>query len=73
MTGSGTTRDATGFEAPSALLKMNFDLSDDSTLTFAHSYTESPETDVPYDAFDPLWSGDLVDRYMKGHHHLPGL
>jgi len=63
--GSGTTRDATGFEAPSALLKMNFDLSDDSTLTFAHSYTESPETDVPYDAFDPLWSGDLVDRYMK--------
>lgn len=63
--GSGTTRDATGFEAPSALLKMNFNLTEDSTLTFAHSYTESPETDVPYDAFDPLWGGSLIDRYMK--------
>lgn len=63
--GSGNTREATGFEAPSVLLKMNFNLTEDSKLTFGHTYTESPETDVPYDAFDPLWSGNLVDRHMK--------
>lgn len=60
--GDGTTRQATGFEAPSALLKLNYKLTEDSTLTFSHSQTKTPETDVPYNAFDPLWGGLLVDR-----------
>ncbi|MCG7575214.1 TonB-dependent receptor [Phaeobacter sp. CNT1-3] len=63
--GSGTTRQATMFKAPSGLLKLNYQLTDDSRLTFGYTQTTSPAEDVPYDASNPSWGGALVDRIMK--------
>lgn len=60
--GEGVTQDATGFDAPSALLKANYRLNDASTLTFSYAYNEIPEEDVPYDAYDPAWDDTFVDR-----------
>ncbi|AJE48381.1 TonB-dependent receptor domain-containing protein [Celeribacter indicus] len=60
--GDGVSQDATGFDQPSALLKANYRITPDSTLTFSYAYNEIPEEDVPYDAFDPTWDETFVDR-----------
>lgn len=63
--GDGTAQDATGFEAPSGLLKANYRFNDEHTLTFSLAYNEIPEEDVPYNAYDPDWTSTLVDRYTR--------
>ncbi len=63
--GAGKEQDATGFTAPSGLLKANYHLTDASTLTFSMAYNEIPEDDVPYNAYDPSWTDVLVDRYTR--------
>lgn len=63
--GDGAIRETAPFAAPSYLLKLNYKLDDDSKLTFGFAQTTSPEEDVPYDAFDPDWGDDLVDRNIK--------
>ncbi|MEY8880899.1 TonB-dependent receptor [Donghicola sp. XS_ASV15] len=63
--GDGNTLDASGFDAPSALVKLNYHVNDASTLTFGYSYNEIPQSDVPYDVYNPDWSDVLVDRYTK--------
>ncbi|MCG7495176.1 TonB-dependent receptor domain-containing protein [Thalassobius sp. Cn5-15] len=60
--GDGETRRNTDFEGPSGLVKLNYKLTDDATLTFGHTRTVLPETDVPYNAQDPDWNGVTVDR-----------
>ena len=63
--GDGVTQDATGFKMPSGLLKANYQLNQDSALSFSVVYNEIPEEDVPYNAFNPSWSNVLVDRYTR--------
>lgn len=60
--GDGTSRDTAPSQSPAYLLKANYHLTDDSTLTFAYTKSTTPEENVPYDAFDPDWGDDLVDR-----------
>ncbi len=63
--GDGNRQDATGFDSPSGLLKASYRLNPDSKLTFSVAYTEIPENDVPYNAYDPAWTDVLIDRYTQ--------
>lgn len=63
--GDGNVREATAFQAPSGLLKLNYNLDDDSTLTFGLTRTTSPQEDVPYDAYNPAWSDTIVDNTIE--------
>lgn len=60
--GDGTVQDATAFDQPSALFKLNYSPTEADTFTFGYAYNQIPEFDVPYNAYLPSWSDTLVDR-----------
>lgn len=60
--GDGVTLDSTGFDMPSALLKVSYRPNETNTFTFGYAYNKIPEFDVPYDAYLPSWADTLVDR-----------
>ncbi|WP_171060777.1 TonB-dependent receptor domain-containing protein [Poseidonocella sp. HB161398] len=62
--GNGDTVENTGFEQPSAMLKGSYRLNDAHKVTAFYSYNQSPQTDVPYDAYidGNIFSTLLVDR-----------
>jgi hemoglobin/transferrin/lactoferrin receptor protein len=51
--GNGDTLSGTGFDQESYLVKGKYQVSDSTTLSFAHSHNEIPENDVFYNVFDP--------------------
>lgn len=65
--GDGEEQIDTAFRAPSYLLKGRFALGENSehAIIASYQYTENPENDVDYNAFNPGSFATLVDRFSR--------